>query len=86
LKFRVLWKLYNHGYWGKRHIAKRDICKGLPSHEQGNCFGVVADLVKSGVIVRIKHRNKAHGSTDRYFLNRSALKEIKEFLEGFEEK
>lgn len=78
LKFKILWKLYHKGCWGRGHIAKRDICKGLPSQEINNCFGVLEDLRKEGVVVRKRHK---HGDPYRYYLNRNRIKEIREFLE-----
>lgn len=81
LKFKVLWKLYHQGCWGKHHIAKRDICKGLPPHEISNCFGMLEDLVKQKLVARKKHK---HGDPYRYYLNRQRIKEIREFLKRFE--
>lgn len=81
LKFKILWKLYHLGCWGKGHIAKRDVCKGLPPHEISACFGVLENLRKNGLVLRKKHK---HGDPYRYFLNRKRYKEIREFLEKFE--
>ena len=80
LKFKILWKLYHQGCWGKGHIAKRDVCKGLPPHEISSCFGVLDDLVKRKMVLKKKHK---HGDPYRYFLNRQKIKEIMDFLKKF---
>jgi hypothetical protein len=80
LKFKILWKLYHYGCWGKRHVAGRDVCKGLPSHEIRDCLKVLDGLVKEKLVVRMKHR---YGDPYRYYLNRGRIKEIREFLERF---
>lgn len=79
LKFKVLWKLYHHRYWGAKHIDIRDIPKGLPSHEISACLDVVHDLVRKGWLVKKKTKRG-----DRVFLNPRKGKEIKQFLEKFE--
>ena len=80
LKFKILWKLYHRGCWGKGHLAGRDVCKGLPSHEIGSCLGVLEDLVKQGLVRRRRHE---HGDPYRYYLDRRRFREIRDFLELF---
>ena len=78
LKFKVLWKLYHLKCWGSRHIAGRDIPKGLPPSEVGGCLGVLDDLVRQGLVARKKHK---YGDPYRYYLNRHRYEEIRAFLE-----
>lgn len=80
--FKILWKLFHQGCWGKGHIAKRDICKGLPPEQVALCFNVLEDLRKANMVRRKRHK---HGDPYRYFLNRNKYKEILDFLEKFGE-
>lgn len=77
-KFRILWKLYHHHYWGKRHTPIENVPKGLPPHEYGICQTVVKKLIKMGWIGKKK---TGHG-TD-VFLNPKFSKEIKRFIEKY---
>jgi len=77
LKFRIVWKLFHKGCWGKGHLAGRDICKGLPPEERNACFEALSDLVRENLVVRKKHE---HGDPYRYYLNRHRLGEIRKIL------
>lgn len=79
LKFKIVWKLYHHHYWGKRHTPKENIPKGLPAHERGPCFEAVSDLVREGWLLLKKTK---HG--DDLSLNPRLAKEILAFLESFQ--
>jgi len=79
LKFKVLWKLYHHHYWGKRHTPKNNLPKGLPPHERGPCLEVVEDLIRDGWLLIKKTK---HG--EDLSLNPRRANEIKRFLESFE--
>ena len=78
LRFKILWKLYHHHYWGNRHTPKENVPKGLPSHERGSCLEVVSDLVREGLLLR---KRTKHG--DDVSLNPRMAKKILEFLETF---
>ena len=80
--FKILWKLFHQGLWGKGHIAKRDICRGLPPEQVDLCFTVLKDLRKANIVGRKRHK---HGDPYRYFLNRNKYKEILDLLEKFAE-
>ena len=79
LKFKILWKLYHHRYWGKHHTPIKNVPKGLPPHERGACFEVMTDLIKDKWLVKKKTK---HG--EDVYLNPKKNKEIKRFLEEFE--
>ena len=76
LKFKILWKLYNAHYWGRRHTPRENVPKGLPSHERGRCLKVISDLVKEGCLIRKKTK---HG--EDVSLNPRMAKEIRKYLE-----
>lgn len=79
LKFKILWKLYNHHYWGKRHTPIDNVPKGLPPHEKGICVDVIEDLLREGLLIRKKTK---HG--EDVSLNPAMASEIRRFLEEFE--
>lgn len=76
LKHHILWKLYHHHYIGKRHTDKRNLPKGLPSHEYGACLDVADDLIKEGWLVAKKTKSGNHVS-----INPRAIKTVRDFLE-----
>lgn len=77
-KFKILWKLYHHHYWGKRHTPIENVPKGLPPHEYGVCQALVQDLIKDGLLIPKK---TGHGLD--VSLNPKRSKEIKEFLDKY---
>ena len=80
IKFRIIWKLYHHHYIGGKHTAIENIPKGLPTSEHGACMGVVEDLVREGLLILKK---TSYGM--RVSLNKKRIKEIREWLEQFNE-
>jgi len=77
-KFRILWKLSHHHYWGKRHTPIENVPKGLPPHEYGLCRDVIEELIKNRWIIKKK---TGHGLD--IYLNPRFSKEIREFLEKY---
>ena len=77
-KFRILWKLYHHHYWGKRHTPIENLPKGLPPHEYGECYAVAEELIKD----RLLRRKKTGHGLD-VSLNPRSSKEIKKFLDKY---
>lgn len=79
VKFKILWHLYTHGYFGKRHTPIESLKRGLPSHFKGEAIGVAWELIHEGLLIAKK---TVHG-TD-VSINPRRAKEIREFLEKFE--
>lgn len=77
-KFKILWKLYDHHYIGKRHTPIENLPKGLPPHEYGACSSVVEDLIKERLLLPKK---TGHGLD--VSLNPRRIKEIREFLDKY---
>lgn len=72
---RIMAKLHRLGYWGKHHIDKRDICKGVAKHEIGHCKSVVKELIKAGWLERRK--------VNRYSLSEIYMNDILGFIGKF---
>jgi len=80
VKFKILWHLYTHGYFGKKHTPIESLKRGLPSHLKGEAIKVARDLIREGLLVAKK---TAHGID--VSINPRRAREVKEFLEKFEE-
>jgi len=76
LKFKILWHLYTHGYFGKRHTPIESLKRGLPSHLKGEAEPVARDLIRDGWLVAKK---TAHGSD--VSINPRKAGDVKRFLE-----
>jgi len=79
VKFKILWHLYTHGYFGKKHTPIESLKRGLPSHLKGEAIKVVRELIREGMLVAKK---TAHGID--VSINPRRAWEVKEFLERFE--
>ena len=47
----LLRKLYDHGYWGKRHTSFDNLPKGFPAHLHKEVKKVAKQLIREGLIV-----------------------------------
>ena len=46
----IIWKICYRNRWCNKHIAKRDLCKGRPSHEINSYKDAVENLVRDGFL------------------------------------
>lgn len=79
VKFKILWHLYTHGYFGKRRTPIESLKRGLPSHLKGEAIDVARELIREGLLMAKK---TAHGID--VSINPKRAKEVREFLEKFE--
>jgi len=79
VKFKVLWYLYTHGYFGERHTPIESLKRGLPSHLKGEAIKVARDLIREGMLIAKK---TAHGMD--VSINPRRAREVREFLERFQ--
>jgi len=78
VKFKILWHLYTHGYFGKRHTPIESLKRGLPSHLKGEAIKVARDLIREGLLTA---KRTAHGLD--VSINPRRAGEVKRFLETF---
>jgi len=79
-KFKILWNLVHSRprRWGASHTPIKNVAGGLPGDKIGACLEVAEELLKERVL--LPHKNGKNVS-----LNPKRIKEIMEFLEGFNE-
>jgi len=77
VKFKILWHLYHHGYFGKRHTPIESLKRGLPNHLKGEAENVARDLIREGTLTAKK---TAHG-LDVSIDPRRAM-EVKKYLQA----
>ncbi|MFO8016555.1 MAG: hypothetical protein R6U32_05610 [Candidatus Woesearchaeota archaeon] len=51
IKGFIIKKMFQHGYWGKKHTSFDNIQKGLPSHSKGNAKSVARKLIKENILL-----------------------------------
>jgi len=78
VKFKILWHLYTHGYFGKRHTPIESLKRGLPSHLKGEAIKVARDLIREGLLTA---KRTAHGLD--VSINPRRAGEVKKLLETF---
>jgi len=75
VKFKILWHLYNHGYFGKKHTPIESLKRGLPSHLKGEAERVARDLIREGLLTAKK---TAHGMD--VSINPRKAEEVRRYL------
>lgn len=75
IKKFIIKKLFQHGYWGKRHTSINNLPKGLPGHVKGYAKKVVKDLIKEKILLA---KPTSYGL--EVSLNHEKKKEIMKFV------
>jgi len=54
----IIWKICYKSRWCKKHIAKRDLCKGRPKHEIDMYMDAVRSLVRDNFLMEYKSQGR----------------------------